>query len=47
MVNNNVVTVYGARWGLDISGEHFVKYILSNHCANHLKLIQTNMECKL
>ena len=27
--------------------EHFVKYIVSNHSAAHLKLMQDNIECKL
>ena len=26
MVNDIVITVYGARWVLEILGEHFVKY---------------------
>ena len=41
IVNNIVITMYGASWGMEISGEHFVKYIV------HLKLIQDNIEYKL
>ena len=38
--------MHGARWMLEISGGHFVKYNCLNHCAVHLKIIQ-NIECKL
>ena len=35
-VSNTVVTVYGARWGLEISGG--ILYMIKNY-AIHLKLI--------
>lgn len=46
-VSNTVITTYGARGMLEISGEHFVKYTLPNHCAVHLKVIQINIKGKL
>ena len=45
IVNNIVITMYGASWVLEISGEHFVKY-MTNHSAEHLKLIQNTTEYK-
>ena len=48
MVNNIVITMYGARWVLEISeGPHCkVQYVIG-HYAVHLKLIQNSVECKL
>ena len=27
-VNNSMITMCGARWALEISGEHFMKYVI-------------------
>ena len=34
--------MYRARWVLEISRDHFVKYMIANHCAVPLELIQNN-----
>ena len=44
IVNNIAITMYGARWVLEISGEHFVQYMI--FYTVHLKLILINTECK-
>ena len=48
-VNNIVITLHGARWALQVSGEPHCKLV--HGCLNHhallLKLIQNNIECKL
>ena len=38
--------MHGAMWVLEISGDHFVKYVIFNHYAAHLKPIQNNIEIK-
>ena len=42
IVNRTAITMYGTSQVLEISGG-----TPSNHYAVHLKLIQTNLECKL
>ena len=46
IVNDTVMTVHGAKWVLNISGDHFVKYLITYLLAVHLKLTQNNIECK-
>ena len=46
-VSNIVVSMYDTVWVLEIPGEHFVKYVIANHYAVHVKLTQNNTECIL
>ena len=48
IVNTVVVTIYGARWVLEILGRSLCKVLpLSHYHAVHLTLTQNNIECKL
>lgn len=44
---SNFITTYCARWVLEISGNHFVVYIIASYFAIHLELIQNNSKYKL
>lgn len=47
LVNTIMTTMYGAKWILEIPGGKFVKYIVVQLLAVHLKRIQNNTKCKL
>ena len=38
MVSNIVIILYGERWLLDLGGDHFIIYEMSNHYIVHLKI---------
>lgn len=40
IVNNIVVTVDGVRGYQIYRGDHFLSYVMSNHCVVHLKVIE-------